>query len=401
MKKLLLFIAFVVLLGGGLAWQMMETSGYVLIAFGDYTIDMSLWTLLLILFLAWLVLRTICALIKMFVDPTKRFIRRSAENKQIRMRENTAKGLLQFMEGRWDLAKRNLKRASKNSDMPLVNYLAAANSAYELGQREEANKLLVKAGEVAPDSKLAIGLVQARMHLKDRQFEEALAVLQRLHKHEPSHPLVLKLHEQAYRGLGDWDSMEKMLTDFRRHKVFDAHQLSEIQRDTFCALMEQHFQTAKRSGSVDDRDNFVKFWQEIPRELQDEQRIFQRYVTGLFELGDHGRAEGLLRKSLKGNWDEELVRIYGIVDSGDAHKQLLVAERWLQERPNDPELLLALGRLSQRNQLWGKAKDYLENALSLKPRPEVYAELAQLMSHMGDSEKSSQYYQQGLALKTA
>ena len=40
MRKLLLFIVLIALIGGVVAWQMLETSGYVLIAVGNYTVEM-------------------------------------------------------------------------------------------------------------------------------------------------------------------------------------------------------------------------------------------------------------------------------------------------------------------------------------------------------------------------
>ena len=56
------------------------------------------------------------------------------------------------------------------------------------------------------------------------------------------------------------------------------------------------------------------------------------------------------------------------------------------------------GRISVRNKLWGKAKDYLHKSLELKESPSTYAELAALLSSMGDYESSNQYYQTGLLL---
>lgn len=57
MRKLLLFIVLIALIGGVVAWQMLETSGYVLIAVGNYTVEMSLWALLFLLLLVWFLLR--------------------------------------------------------------------------------------------------------------------------------------------------------------------------------------------------------------------------------------------------------------------------------------------------------------------------------------------------------
>ncbi|WP_461517470.1 heme biosynthesis HemY N-terminal domain-containing protein [Porticoccus sp.] len=400
MKKLLLWIVLVASLGGLLAWQMSETSGYVLIALGNHTVEMSLWTLLLLLLLLWALLRLLAYLFRVMVEPGKKLVKESLSGRKTRNRNRTDRGLLQFIEGRWDQAQRNLTRAAKHADMPLLNYLAAANCAFESGDQEEVNRLLVKAEESAAGGELAIGLVQARMHLRDQHYEEALAILRRLHTSAPDHPLVLRMLANAHRGLQDWQSLEKLLPDLRRFKVYDKQSLEQLSVEVYVALMSDLAVRAKRSGSTEDTQKLVKLWQDLPKDARSQKRVQGAYIQNLFKLGEAGQVEGLLRKALKSSWDDELVRLYGLVDGGDIKKQLLVAEGWLRERPNDPVLMLTLGRLSVKNQLWGKARDYFESSLAFKVQPEAYAELAQLMGQLGEHEKSARYYQQGLTLST-
>lgn len=400
MRGLLLIIALVAVGGGLVAWQMIENGGYILIVYGNYTIDMSLWTLLLILVAIWLVWKGVKGLVRLFVEPGQKYLRERRPIKQQRHRLRTANGLLQYLEGHWDQARRTLKRSAKYSDTPLLNYLAAANAAYEMGNQEEAGQLLTKAQEVAPNAELAIGLSRARMHLRDERYEEALAILQRLHAKSPHHPLILRLLNNAYRGLKDWKSLEKLLPDFRRYKVFSDRAMARVESEVYSSLLATLTAQAKRSGSVSDIEALIQVWHDMPKNVREIKRVLVSYITSLYQLGEVNRAETLLRKSLKVNWDDALVKLYGIVEGGDPQKQLITAESWLRQRPNDAELMLALGRLSQRNQLWGKARDYLESAVALKPQPEAYAELARLMVRLGEHEKSAQYYQQGLALST-
>ena len=77
-------------------------------------------------------------------------------------------------------------------------------------------------------------------------------------------------------------------------------------------------------------------------------------------------------------------------------EQLLISEQWLKHRTNNPELLLALGRLSLRNELWGKAREYFETSLKLRRNRETLAELSRLNAHMGEEEASIKLLMQGL-----
>lgn len=88
---------------------------------------------------------------------------------------------------------------------------------------------------------------------------------------------------------------------------------------------------------------------------------------------------------------------YGLL-SVDAGRQLAYAEKWLQERPNDPDLLLTLGRLSLRNAYWGKAQEYFEASQRQRPSGVVCAELARLFANLGEHNKSQLYYRQSVEL---
>ena len=99
---------------------------------------------------------------------------------------------------------------------------------------------------------------------------------------------------------------------------------------------------------------------------------------------------------LRNHWSDELINLYGRLEGHQPDEQLIIAEQWLKDRPNNPELLLALGRLSLRNELWGKAREYFETSLRLKRSRETLAELSRLNAHMGHEETSIKLLMQGL-----
>ena len=92
------------------------------------------------------------------------------------------------------------------------------------------------------------------------------------------------------------------------------------------------------------------------------------------------------------------MQLYGQVRGRDPGKQLQAAEGWLKEHPNDPGLLLTLGRLCLINKLWGKAREYLEASLSFQRSAETCAELGRLLAQLGEVERSNQLFQEGLVL---
>ncbi len=387
MRRLLLIAALVVVIGGTLAWQIQQDGGYLLIAYRDYTIDMSLWVAALVLIAAIFLWRGLKSVWRWIKDPRKGLF--GGYSRRDRGRMQTAQGMMQFSEGRWDQAGKTLKKSIKRSDTPLINCLTAATAAYEAGNFSEARDLLVRADGLAPGSHLAIELLRAKMYLRENRNQEAVAILERLNSSQPDHREVFRLLLQVYRKTGNWSQLEKLLPAMRRIKPLLELEMAELEIEVYSHL----FTDAANAG---DAAEILRLWEEMPPVVRRSRRVVESYVNSLHLAGESPRAEKLLRKILSSEWDSGLVRLYGIVESEDASRQLMKAESWLANHGDDANLLLTLGRLCQRNRLWGKARDYLQASLDRQQEPEVYAELARLMAQLGEKEKSAFYYQQGL-----
>lgn len=76
-----------------------------------------------------------------------------------------------------------------------------------------------------------------------------------------------------------------------------------------------------------------------------------------------------------------------------------LAESWLKQAPQDAQLLLCLGRLCLRNQLWGKAREYLEASLQFARQADTCIELARLLASQGDLARSNQLLQEAVQLR--
>ena len=118
----------------------------------------------------------------------------------------------------------------------------------------------------------------------------------------------------------------------------------------------------------------------------------------LIRAGEHERAEKDIAAELKRSWRGPIARIYGMVQAADATRQLKKAEGWLTKHGEDADLLLTAARLCLRNELWGKARSYLETVIAIRPTPEAYQELGRLLTQLGEGEAASEAYMAGLDL---
>ena len=76
-------------------------------------------------------------------------------------------------------------------------------------------------------------------------------------------------------------------------------------------------------------------------------------------------------------------------------RQLKRAEDWLKNHGEDTDLLLAAARLCAKNELWGKARSYLETVLSIRPSPDAYHEFGQLLTRLGEGEAAADAFRKG------
>jgi len=63
-------------------------------------------------------------------------------------------------------------------------------------------------------------------------------------------------------------------------------------------------------------------------------------------------------------------------------------------------LLQAMGRIALKNQLWGKARSFLEQAIALQPTVEGYQLLGYLMEKLDDNERAVECFRCGMMLAT-
>ncbi len=395
MIRLIVVIVTALLIGVGLSLGVQYDLGYIRISLGNYLIETNFWVGLVAVVALVLVFLAIGALLRRLMRGTGVVTTWLARSQQRRARRRTTEGLLALAEGNWPQARKKLEASASQADTPLINYLAAAQAASESGDHDDVDELLRKAFESTPGSDLAVGITQAQLQLNANRLEQALATLIRLRKQAPHHPFILKLLKTAYLRLEDWRELSRLLPELRKRQLGDSHELDDLERTTWHKLLHRAAAECRRQGNHD-LTPLTRLWDELPGSMRRDDHTIGVYTELLAKAGEEAQAETLLRKVLRNHWSDELINLYGRICGAKPDEQLLTAERWLQDRPNNPDLLLALGRLSLRNQLWGKAREYFETSLHLRRSQETIAELSRLNAHMGDEETSMQLLMQGL-----
>jgi len=383
--KVGLVVILALIVGALAAHLVLADNGYVLVNFRGYVIETSVPILALVLVLGYLAVRV---LVQVWRAPRKLGEAWARARINYAGRQAT-KGYIALAEGRLARGERLLTRGARQSETPLLNYLAAARAAQMQGDRSRRDSWLRMACEQEPAARDAVLLTQAELQLEDGQYGEALASLNRVRERHPTHAQALKLLGELHYRRKEWQPLAELLPLLRRRGNVPVEMLDEWSVDAYGNIM-----TSVRL----DRVALDKVWEDIPRHLRREPRLTLTRAQALIACGATEDAEAEIRRTLREDWSEALINLYGELPVADPAAHLKRIEASLRERPEDAALLLAAGRASVRHQLWGKARSYLEASLAIRPAPETYRALGQLMARVGETQSASKAYERGLAM---
>ena len=110
------------------------------------------------------------------------------------------------------------------------------------------------------------------------------------------------------------------------------------------------------------------------------------------------QAHEIIEQALEAEWNSELVGMYADCESSETIRQIEHAEKWLRNSPRDAVLLLVLGKLCARQELWGKAQSYLEASISVEPTYSAHLELARLHDRLDKPDAARRHYRASLDL---
>ncbi len=371
--------------------------GYMLIAYGTKTIEMTLWVAAIVIALllgcVWLLRQLLLGGAEMARRFREIFLFGSVERAQKR----AANGMVDYLTGDWFEARKKLMRTMDKIEYPLANYIAAARSSFEMGDEQEAENILEKALTVS-QSELPVALTRARLHVQAERYEEAINILKPIEIKMPRQPAVLDLMHHIYIAQKNWRALEDLFPVMRKAKVLSNVEFEEL--EVMLACEKIHLQSAQTKALLiaERLPTLQKLWKSYSRSLQKTPKVILAYARALSENYQDQEAEVIVRKALGNDWYDPLVALYGRLQVKEIHAQIRTVESWLKSKPQDATLLLTMGRLMERNQQWELARDYFQRSLNQKQQLETVAELARLMTKMGDHKKSAEYYQQSLLL---
>lgn len=369
------------------------SKGYVLVAMGNYTIETSVTKAIILCILFYLLLLGIEWFFLKVLGMSKHSFDWLRGRNVRKARKNTYAGMLALAEGDYKNAERLIATSASHSDTPLLNYLAAAEAAQEQGDDAKRDDYLKQAQQNS-DNNFAVGLTQAKLQLRQGQYEEAHASLNLLYQKQPKHQKVITMLSEVYQHLGEWQKLLDLLPVLRKIGQLPNDSADQLELTAYEGLLQK---LGKQEGS----HGLQVYWNKMARKFKAEPHLIAAIGKQLIALDDHDAAKVILLNAMKKSAPEAILQVVGQLALSD-YKDVLSSLSQAQKKfAPSATLESVLGRSLAKAGDNDAAVQAYQRAIELSPQAADYYQLGLLLEQQGQISQAHTCYKQGLTLSQA
>jgi HemY protein len=370
-------------------------AGQVLIVYPPYRIDVSLNLVVVGLIALFIVLYALIRIGRNVWTMPQRVAAYRVRAKQAKGHAALREAIGNLYAGRFSRAEKAAREALSLDANKGAAGLVAAVAAHRMREYVRRDEWL--AAIDAPDWQDARLMASADMRADGRDPDGALLALTEMQAQGTRRIHAQQIALRAQQQLKNWAEVLKLVKTLEKREAL--HPAVAVR------LRQQAAENLLRDRRHD-ADALLALWHSLSPAERQSPRLADLAAELLIGLERHQEARKVVEEALAHNWDARLLRRYPeTAQTGDALPLIQKAEVWRKERPEDPDLLFALGRLCLHQQLWGKAQSFLESALRLADDNDAlivrtHRSLARLFEQLGDAARASEHYRaSALAMK--
>ena len=367
-------------------------TGYVLFVSPPYRVELSQNAFIVIAVLTIIALYALVrAAVRLANLPKEvREGRRRRQFERFRSKQDAA--VVALLEGRHGKARQFAQEALAIPHSSPIAALVGARAALETRDYAGAASMLDRPDTQATNLAVPRLMLEAELALERGQPADALARLAELRREAGLHTAAQRLELRALNAANRPQEIPALVDQLVKRKVYDPEQ-GELLRASAHAEALESFEH--------DAAGLRAYWARVPENDRLQPRVARAAATSFLALGSDREAADILARTLERNWDSRLVLLYAQCRAPDATRQLETAERWLVTHNQDAALLYTLGRLCERQQLWGKAQTYLEASLALDNHWRAHVALGEMLARLDRHDEANAHLSAALKLALA
>ncbi|MEK7810439.1 MAG: heme biosynthesis HemY N-terminal domain-containing protein [Pseudomonadota bacterium] len=242
-----------------------QQSGYVVLVYAPYRVELSLTLFMLGLVLLFVLLYLVTRFIASAIQLPRHVRTFRAERAKIKGRAAMLEALTAFFEGRFAVAEKEAVKAMEYGEHSGLNTIIAARSANELREFERRDVYLAEAQDKTLGTETMRLMAKAEFQLDQKQPQSALSSLRALsetgmRKHIGALNLELKAQQQAR----NWDAVLDVANQLEKRNAIHA---------TLATQMRQQAWLEKLRGSAHDAEQMHSVWKSLPGEFKHRSKI--------------------------------------------------------------------------------------------------------------------------------
>lgn len=358
-----------------LAQQDPAATGRVIVRAAGYDYSASLPAAILLVVLAWLLLGVLVWLLRLPFRAWSRYRKRQG-------RARLLEGLRALQGGDWRRGERLLAAAGTDREAGAVALAAAVRAADGRGDETAAQQWLQALEARDPG---AHAVLQGERLLERGLPVDAINALD-VAAAQPLPPRGLVLRARALAMIGRAGEAYGLLGALRQQAALPPDELAALETTLAAASLEE----------TSDANVLAERWEAMPKPLRAEPPVIGAYARRAAALGWDEAAMRHLEQALDTHWDDELVDLYARLPVGHVDSRRASTQRWLQQHPASPALLVALARLARQQGQWEQARGFLDQALASGAGADAWELMGDGLAEAGDHVLASQAYANAL-----
>jgi HemY protein len=357
--------------------------GNVSILWPPYRIDASVNLVALILTLGFVFFHLFLIGIRRALELPGR-VREYRERRRAQLATDALRdAVLAFFEGRFGRSERMAQTAQEVPALAGTAALVAARAAHRLQEFGRRDAWL---NRVTDDARLqqALLMTRAELAVEERRAESAIEALTAMQAGGARHLYAQRVALRAYEQAGNWSAVLRTLRSLDKRDALHPTVSMRLRITAHTALFD---------AATDDLVSVRRSWNEVAERDRQVIPIADAAARAFVRAGDREASCRIIEAVLEQEWSSRLGAQYARIEGVAPRDRLARAEQWRARYPTESELLLLLGELCLLEKLWGKAREYLTQALRFAPgSAPIHGALARLHEALGESTQAAEHW---------
>jgi HemY protein len=299
-----------------------------------------------------------------------------------------SEALMAGFEGRFGKVERLAREAQTHPQTNTLASLLGARAAHRMREYTRRDEWLAQVND--PKAQNAKWVTQAELLVEEQKPEQALAAIDQAQRLGARHIHVMRTALRAHEQNSDWSEVIRLTRALdKRGLLHDA------------ASAGHRINAYRRLSQTADGSGLSKLWIEVRAQSDIRPRLAGYFAERFEAVGNVAAARQIYKDEIDDSFNAAFVRRFLALEGQALTEKLSIVEHWQKRYGNEPDLLLALGELCRREQLWGKAQTLLEKTIGIKPTPAAYYALAQLFENLDKTDQANAQYKEAARLHAA